>query len=199
MSALFYECWILVFFRIKMINYVLDSWVSAVAPKWALLTFVAVCLFSHLCRWIKYLTDMLVLVVCMCLSVYYHSGCHGYLNRLHKDALLGNTAQEHWDHWLERWRCRSLLVPQDAICTLNTLQTNASCLEQVRRERNHPQLQLQAMKAFLERTGLTVSNSSIVQRLPLLLQAFIKLMLFPLSLSVLYHRWRSWIISISFI
>uniref|UniRef100_A0A674NMM1 Folylpolyglutamate synthase n=1 Tax=Takifugu rubripes TaxID=31033 RepID=A0A674NMM1_TAKRU len=50
----------------------------------------------------------------------------------------------------------SLLVPQDAICTLNTLQTNASCLEQVRRGRSHPQLQLQAMKAFLERTGLTV-------------------------------------------
>eukprot|EP00066_Takifugu_rubripes_P013443 XP_011602709.1 PREDICTED: folylpolyglutamate synthase, mitochondrial [Takifugu rubripes] len=45
---------------------------------------------------------------------------------------------------------------QDAICTLNTLQTNASCLEQVRRGRSHPQLQLQAMKAFLERTGLTV-------------------------------------------
>lgn len=82
------------------------------------------------------------------------------------------------------WRCRSLLVPQDAICTLNTLQTNASCLEQVRRERSHPQLQLQAMKAFLERTGLKVSNSSIVQRLHLGLQAFIKLMLFPFSLSV---------------
>lgn len=52
----------------------------------------------------------------------------------------------------------SLCVPQDAVCTLNTLQTNASCLEQVRRERNHPQLQLQAMKGFLERAGLTVSQ-----------------------------------------
>ncbi|XP_036973560.1 folylpolyglutamate synthase, mitochondrial [Acanthopagrus latus] len=47
---------------------------------------------------------------------------------------------------------------QDAICTLNTLQTNASALEQVRRERNHPQLQLQAMRSYLERAGLTVEN-----------------------------------------
>ncbi|KAG7498924.1 folylpolyglutamate synthase, mitochondrial [Solea senegalensis] len=47
---------------------------------------------------------------------------------------------------------------QDAICTLNTLQTNASALEQVRRERGLPQLQLQAMRGFLERTGLTVEE-----------------------------------------
>ncbi|XP_071762999.1 folylpolyglutamate synthase, mitochondrial [Centroberyx gerrardi] len=47
---------------------------------------------------------------------------------------------------------------QDAICTLNTLQTNASALEQVRRERGHPQLQLQAMRGFLERAGLTVEE-----------------------------------------
>uniref|UniRef100_A0A8C4F9D5 Folylpolyglutamate synthase n=1 Tax=Dicentrarchus labrax TaxID=13489 RepID=A0A8C4F9D5_DICLA len=46
----------------------------------------------------------------------------------------------------------------DAICTLNTLQTNASALEQVRRERSHPQLQLQAMRSFLERSGLTVEE-----------------------------------------
>ncbi|XP_078128390.1 folylpolyglutamate synthase, mitochondrial [Sander vitreus] len=47
---------------------------------------------------------------------------------------------------------------QDAICTLNTLQTNASCLEEVRRERSNPQLQLQAMRGFLERAGLTVEE-----------------------------------------
>ncbi|XP_075935663.1 folylpolyglutamate synthase, mitochondrial isoform X2 [Anarhichas minor] len=47
---------------------------------------------------------------------------------------------------------------QDAICTLNTLQTNASALEQVRRERSHPQLQLLAMRGFLERAGLTVEE-----------------------------------------
>ncbi|XP_023253653.1 folylpolyglutamate synthase, mitochondrial [Seriola lalandi dorsalis] len=47
---------------------------------------------------------------------------------------------------------------QDAICTLNTLQTNAGALEQVRRERSHPQLQLQAMRGFLERAGLTVEE-----------------------------------------
>ncbi|KAF6723423.1 Folylpolyglutamate synthase, mitochondrial [Oryzias melastigma] len=47
---------------------------------------------------------------------------------------------------------------QDAICTLNTLQTNASALEQVRLERNQPQQQLQAMEGFLERAGLTVEE-----------------------------------------
>nr|XP_046230676.1 folylpolyglutamate synthase, mitochondrial [Scatophagus argus] len=47
---------------------------------------------------------------------------------------------------------------QDAICTLNTLQTNASALEQVRRERSHPQMQLQAMRGFLERAGLKVED-----------------------------------------
>ncbi|KAL0965123.1 hypothetical protein UPYG_G00277120 [Umbra pygmaea] len=47
---------------------------------------------------------------------------------------------------------------QDAVCTLNTLQTNASALEQVRRERGHPQLQLQAIKVFLERAGLQVEE-----------------------------------------
>lgn len=47
---------------------------------------------------------------------------------------------------------------QDAVCTLNTLQTNASALDQVRRERGHPQLQLVAMESFLERSGLTVAD-----------------------------------------
>ncbi|KAJ7988143.1 hypothetical protein DPEC_G00320560 [Dallia pectoralis] len=47
---------------------------------------------------------------------------------------------------------------QDAVCTLNTLQTNASALDQVRRERGHPQLQLQAMRGFLERAGLGVED-----------------------------------------
>uniref|UniRef100_A0A671R9C8 Folylpolyglutamate synthase n=1 Tax=Sinocyclocheilus anshuiensis TaxID=1608454 RepID=A0A671R9C8_9TELE len=48
-------------------------------------------------------------------------------------------------------------VFQDAVCTLNTLQTNASALEQVKRERGHPELQLQAMRGFLQRAGLKVS------------------------------------------
>uniref|UniRef100_A0A8C7MWL9 Folylpolyglutamate synthase n=1 Tax=Oncorhynchus kisutch TaxID=8019 RepID=A0A8C7MWL9_ONCKI len=52
-----------------------------------------------------------------------------------------------------------LFLPlQDAVCTLNTLQTNACALEQVRRERGHPQLQLQAMRGFLERAGLVVEE-----------------------------------------
>ncbi|XP_067087526.1 folylpolyglutamate synthase, mitochondrial-like, partial [Osmerus mordax] len=46
---------------------------------------------------------------------------------------------------------------QEAVCVLNTLQTNASVLEQVRRE-NVPELQLQAMRGFLHRTGLTVEQ-----------------------------------------
>lgn len=63
-------------------------------------------------------------------------------------AVFGHWSVIHFLHLL-----------QDAICTLNTLQTNASALEQVRRERGHPQLQLQAMTGFLERAGLTVSYS----------------------------------------
>ncbi|CAN9504754.1 unnamed protein product [Ophioblennius macclurei] len=47
---------------------------------------------------------------------------------------------------------------QDAICTLNTLQTNASALEQVRLERGLPELQLQAMISFLNRAGMTVEE-----------------------------------------
>ncbi|XP_068191419.1 folylpolyglutamate synthase, mitochondrial-like isoform X2 [Antennarius striatus] len=47
---------------------------------------------------------------------------------------------------------------QDAVCTLNTLQTNASALDQVRRERSHPQLQLDAMIGFLERARLGVED-----------------------------------------
>ncbi|XP_063000685.1 folylpolyglutamate synthase, mitochondrial isoform X2 [Elgaria multicarinata webbii] len=47
---------------------------------------------------------------------------------------------------------------QDAIRTLNTLQTNASYLEQVKRERGDPQAQLEAMSGFLERSGLKVED-----------------------------------------
>ncbi|XP_069039401.1 folylpolyglutamate synthase, mitochondrial isoform X2 [Lepisosteus oculatus] len=47
---------------------------------------------------------------------------------------------------------------QDAVCTLNTLQTNASYLEQVKRERGQPQMQLQAMRTFLQRSGLAVED-----------------------------------------
>ncbi|XP_055087445.1 folylpolyglutamate synthase, mitochondrial isoform X1 [Periophthalmus magnuspinnatus] len=47
---------------------------------------------------------------------------------------------------------------QDAVCTLNTLQTNASVLAQARQERSHSQLQLQAMVGFLERSGLKVDK-----------------------------------------
>uniref|UniRef100_A0A8C5HUV7 Folylpolyglutamate synthase n=1 Tax=Gouania willdenowi TaxID=441366 RepID=A0A8C5HUV7_GOUWI len=54
---------------------------------------------------------------------------------------------------------------QDAVCTLNTLQTNASALEQVRQERGHPQLQLQAMIGFLTRAGLTGSTCAFTEQI----------------------------------
>ncbi|XP_054076827.1 folylpolyglutamate synthase, mitochondrial isoform X3 [Rissa tridactyla] len=49
-------------------------------------------------------------------------------------------------------------VYKDAIRTLNTLQTNASYLEQVKRERGDPRAQLEAMRGFLERSGLKVED-----------------------------------------
>ncbi|XP_075629028.1 folylpolyglutamate synthase, mitochondrial isoform X4 [Balearica regulorum gibbericeps] len=49
-------------------------------------------------------------------------------------------------------------VYKDAIRTLNTLQTNASYLEQVKRERGDPRAQLEAMHGFLERSGLKVED-----------------------------------------
>lgn len=47
---------------------------------------------------------------------------------------------------------------KDAIRTLNSLQTNASFLEQLRRERPDPRAQLEAMRGFLERSGLQVED-----------------------------------------
>lgn len=47
---------------------------------------------------------------------------------------------------------------QDAVRTLNTLQTNASCLEEVKRQRSDPQAQLEAMEVYLARSGLQVED-----------------------------------------
>ncbi|XP_047379792.1 folylpolyglutamate synthase, mitochondrial isoform X1 [Sciurus carolinensis] len=47
---------------------------------------------------------------------------------------------------------------QDAVRMLNTLQTNASYLEQVKRERGDPQTQLEAMEVYLVRSGLQVED-----------------------------------------
>ncbi|KAJ7994026.1 hypothetical protein DPEC_G00261680 [Dallia pectoralis] len=48
---------------------------------------------------------------------------------------------------------------KEAVCTLNTLQTNASVLDQVRKERSElPNGQLLALHGFLHRTGLTVED-----------------------------------------
>uniref|UniRef100_A0A8C5KYF9 Folylpolyglutamate synthase n=1 Tax=Jaculus jaculus TaxID=51337 RepID=A0A8C5KYF9_JACJA len=47
---------------------------------------------------------------------------------------------------------------QDAVRMLNTLQTNASYLEQVKRQRSDPQAQLEAMEMYLTRSGLQVED-----------------------------------------
>jgi folylpolyglutamate synthase len=47
---------------------------------------------------------------------------------------------------------------QDAVRMLNTLQTNASYLEQVKRQRSDPQSQLEAMERYLARSGLQVED-----------------------------------------
>ncbi|XP_024418170.2 folylpolyglutamate synthase, mitochondrial isoform X2 [Desmodus rotundus] len=47
---------------------------------------------------------------------------------------------------------------QDAVRTLNTLQTNASYLEQVKRQRGDPQTQMEAMKLYLAQSGLQVED-----------------------------------------
>uniref|UniRef100_A0A8C3CG87 tetrahydrofolate synthase n=1 Tax=Cairina moschata TaxID=8855 RepID=A0A8C3CG87_CAIMO len=54
--------------------------------------------------------------------------------------------------------CWRAVPSQDAIRTLNSLQTNASFLEQLRRERPDPRAQLEAMRGFLERSGLQVED-----------------------------------------
>ncbi|XP_075434648.1 folylpolyglutamate synthase, mitochondrial isoform X2 [Ascaphus truei] len=54
---------------------------------------------------------------------------------------------------------------QDAIRTLNTLQTNASYLEQVKRQRDDPQEQLDAMRGFLERSGLQGSTCAFTEQI----------------------------------
>ncbi|XP_031810552.1 folylpolyglutamate synthase, mitochondrial isoform X3 [Sarcophilus harrisii] len=47
---------------------------------------------------------------------------------------------------------------EDAVRTLNTLQTNASFLEQIKQERGNPQVQLEAMKDYLVRSGLQIED-----------------------------------------
>ncbi|XP_032978428.1 folylpolyglutamate synthase, mitochondrial isoform X4 [Rhinolophus ferrumequinum] len=47
---------------------------------------------------------------------------------------------------------------QDAVRTLNTLQTNASYLEQVKSQQGDPQTKLEAMELYLARSGLQVED-----------------------------------------
>lgn len=65
---------------------------------------------------------------------------------------------------LGRWFClcsgsghhQTYFLLQDAIWTLNTLQSNASVLQQARSGQRDPRQQLLVMPGFLERAGLTV-------------------------------------------
>uniref|UniRef100_A0A8D0YCU1 Folylpolyglutamate synthase n=1 Tax=Sus scrofa TaxID=9823 RepID=A0A8D0YCU1_PIG len=54
---------------------------------------------------------------------------------------------------------------QEAVRTLNTLQTNANYLEQVKRQRGDPQTQLEAMKLYLARSGLQGSTCAFAERI----------------------------------
>ncbi|KAI1900650.1 hypothetical protein AGOR_G00052100 [Albula goreensis] len=47
---------------------------------------------------------------------------------------------------------------QDALCALNALQSNSNVLEQLQKQRGHPELQLQTARAFLQRSGLMVEE-----------------------------------------
>ncbi|XP_032113242.1 folylpolyglutamate synthase, mitochondrial isoform X3 [Sapajus apella] len=52
---------------------------------------------------------------------------------------------------------------QDAVRMLNTLQTNASYLEQAKRQRGDPQTQLEAMELYLARSGLQGSTCAFTE------------------------------------
>lgn len=74
--------------------------------------------------------------------------------------------------------------------TLNTLQTNASYLEQVKRQRGDPQTQMEAMKLYLAQSGLQVKWAGLVTSpSPTLL--FVSLVADLGTLSVC-PRWRTW-------
>lgn len=76
---------------------------------------------------------------------------------------------------------------QDAVRKLNTLQTNASYLEQAKQQRGDPQKQMEAMELFLARSGVQVRKGGAATP-----HIFVCLSLVPeLGLS-LCPRWRIW-------
>ncbi|XP_028740571.1 folylpolyglutamate synthase, mitochondrial isoform X3 [Peromyscus leucopus] len=72
----------------------------------------------------------------------------------------GATAEGAARRWLSAWPAPQEpgMEYQDAVRMLNTLQTNASYLEQVKRQRSDPQAQLEAMEVYLVRSGLQVED-----------------------------------------
>ncbi|EDL93220.1 rCG45663, isoform CRA_b [Rattus norvegicus] len=72
----------------------------------------------------------------------------------------GATMEGAAYRWLSAWPApqEPSMEYQDAVRTLNTLQTNASCLEEVKRQRSDPQAQLEAMEVYLARSGLQVED-----------------------------------------
>ncbi|XP_059116059.1 folylpolyglutamate synthase, mitochondrial [Peromyscus eremicus] len=72
----------------------------------------------------------------------------------------GATAEGAARRWLSAWPAPQEpgMEYQDAVRMLNTLQTNASYLEQVKRQRSDPQAQLEAMEVYLSRSGLQVED-----------------------------------------
>ncbi|XP_036040515.1 folylpolyglutamate synthase, mitochondrial [Onychomys torridus] len=72
----------------------------------------------------------------------------------------GATAEGAARRWLSAWPAPQEpgMEYQDAVRMLNTLQTNASYLEQVKRQRSDPQAQLEAMEVYLARSGLQVED-----------------------------------------
>lgn len=88
-----------------------------------------------------------------------------------------------------------VLVPQDAISTLNTLQVYAAALKKLRH------LQLKTMRGFLERAGLTVSQSK--QQWYQRLHTVKVIITFSLNCTTClclsaYQRWMNLTVSISF-
>ncbi|XP_062929604.1 folylpolyglutamate synthase, mitochondrial [Mobula hypostoma] len=79
-----------------------------------------------------------------------------------KEAVLGRSVSAWASSYSTAPTKAALRIPgmdyQDAVQTLNTLQTNASTLEQIRRERGQTKGSLEAMKSFIWRAGMTIEE-----------------------------------------
>lgn len=83
-----------------------------------------------------------------------------------------------------------ICVQQDAVRALNTLQTNASYLEQAKRQRGDPQTQLEAMKLYLVQSGLQVKGTGLVTPAPH--TCLCVSLVADLGTLSLCPRWRTW-------